>query len=55
MALWRLKTAAPFAYAPSTPAAYPGGKTAMKQKNDMSTVPVFILCGGLGTRIKEET
>lgn len=27
----------------------------MNQKTDLSTVPVFILCGGLGTRIKEET
>jgi len=27
----------------------------MNQKNDLSAVPVFILCGGLGTRIKEET
>ncbi len=27
----------------------------MNQKNNLSAVPVFILCGGLGTRIKEET
>lgn len=27
----------------------------MKQRIDLAKVPVFILCGGLGTRIKEET
>ena len=27
----------------------------MSQKIDTSSIPVFILCGGLGTRIKEET
>ncbi len=27
----------------------------MGQQTDLSSVPVFILCGGLGTRIKEET
>ena len=27
----------------------------MKQRHDLAKIPVFILCGGLGTRIKEET
>jgi molybdopterin-guanine dinucleotide biosynthesis protein A len=50
-----LKTAASFAYALKRSGANTGCQTAMNQKNDLSAVPVFILCGGLGTRIKEET
>ena len=32
-----------------------GGLSSRTDMNETASIPVFILCGGLGTRIKEET